>query len=101
MSRALYRISEKAISDLERIWEYTFKEWSAEQADRYYNLLISEIEFISENFYSGRSISHIKEGYRISTVKSHYIFYKLGPDDIVEIVRILHQGMDIKNRVNE
>jgi len=28
-----YRISEKAISDLEKIWFYTFNKWSKEQAD--------------------------------------------------------------------
>lgn len=101
MSGALYRIREKAVDDLEQIWIYTFKNWSVEQADRYYNQIISEIEFIANNFSSGRSIKHIKEGYRVSRVKSHLIFYKKGPDEIVEVVRVLHQRMDIENRLND
>lgn len=101
MSRMPYRISEKAINDLEQIWGYTYRKWSEEQADRYYNQIISEIDFIAENFYSGKTIDYIKEGYRVSSVKSHYIFYKMSSDDTVEIIRILHQSMDPENTVND
>jgi len=101
MSSALFRIREKAVDDLEQIWIYTLENWSVEQADRYYNDIISEIEFIATDFLSGKSINHIKEGYRVSKVKSHLIFYKLGSDEIVEVVRILHQRMDIENRLSD
>jgi len=47
MKTQSYRISEKAIEDLENIWTYTLHKWSIEQADRYYNLIINEIEFIT------------------------------------------------------
>jgi toxin ParE1/3/4 len=94
-----YRISEKAIEDLENIWLYTLKTWSVEQADRYYNLLIEEITYISGNYDSGKSMAHVKPGYRASKVKSHLIFYRKAKDNIVEIIRILHQSMDIENRL--
>ncbi|HEX6983191.1 MAG TPA: type II toxin-antitoxin system RelE/ParE family toxin [Balneolaceae bacterium] len=97
----MYRISEKAIADLEEIWIYTFKNWSFEQADRYYHSIISEIEFIANNPSLGKSMGHVKEGYRASEVKSHLIFYKTGIDNIVEVVRILYQRMDIENRLND
>lgn len=90
-----YRISEKAIDDLEKIWTHTFETWSAEQADRYYNLALDEIEYLTENCESGKNMAHIKFGYRSSKVKSHLIFYKKAEDTILEIVRILHQRMDI------
>jgi toxin ParE1/3/4 len=96
-----YSISEKANQDIEKIWLYTFENWSLEQADRYYNLILDEIEFISENFESGRSVDHIKQGYRASIVKSHIIFYKKSKRNIVEIIRVLHQKMDIENRIDE
>ena len=57
-----YLISEKANQDIEKIWLYTFENWSLEQADRYYNLIFDEIEFISENFESGKSVDYIKKG---------------------------------------
>lgn len=96
-----YFISEKANQDIENIWLYTFENWSLEQADRYYNLILDEIEFISENFESGKSVDHIKKGYRASIVKSHIIFYKKSRRNIVEIIRVLHQKMDIENRIDE
>lgn len=96
-----YSISEKANQDIEKIWLYTFENWSLEQADRYYNLILDEIEFISENFESGKSVDHIKKGYRASKVKSHIIFYKKSKRNIVEIIRVLHHKMDIENRIDE
>lgn len=76
MKKAAYRISEKAVQDLDEIWLYTLKTWSQEQADRYYNLLINEIEFVAKNFESGKSMEHVKQGYRAAKVKSHLIFYR-------------------------
>lgn len=96
-----YSIREKANQDIEKIWLYTFENWSLEQADRYYNLILDEIEYISENFESGKSIDFIKKGYRASIVKSHIIFYKKSRRNIVEIIRVLHQKMDIENRIDE
>ena len=93
-----YRISEIAISDLEKIWLYTFKKWSLEQADRYHALLIDEIEFITNHYNLARSMEHIRPGYRMSKMKSHLIFYKLGENNVIEVIRILHQQMDVKNR---
>jgi toxin ParE1/3/4 len=98
MNKVTYRISEKAVKDLEDIWLYTFETWSQEQADRYYNLIISEIEYVAKYFESGKIMEHIKKGYRASKVKSHLIFYRKGEDEVIEIVRILHQRMDIENR---
>ena len=96
-----YRISNKAVSDLDEIWIYTFKNWSVQQADRYYNLIISEIEYLSANPDSGKSMEHIRKGYKSSKVKSHLIFYKLNTNNIVEVIRILHQQMDIENRLQK
>ena len=96
-----YIISEKANQDIEKIWLYTYENWSLEQADRYYNLILDEIEFIAENFESGKSVDYIKKGYRASLVKSHIIFHKKSKSNIVEIIRVLHQKMDIENRIDE
>ena len=96
-----YSISEKANQDIEKIWLYTFENWSLEQADRYYDLILDEIEFISENFESGKSVDYIKKGYRASIVKSHTIFYKKSRRNIVEIIRVLHQKMDIENQIDK
>lgn len=56
-----YVISKKATEDIEKIWIYTYENWSINQADKYYNLIIAEIEFISENFNTGKPIDYIKK----------------------------------------
>ena len=76
MSINKYRISEQAINDLNDIWIYPFQKWSKDQADRYYNLIIGEIEFIADNFKIGKSAQQTRKNYRYSKIKSHLIFYK-------------------------
>ena len=95
-----YVISKKAVSDLEEIWLYTAEKWSIDQADRYYNLIFDEIHFICKNIHAGKSMEHIRKGYRASKVKSHLIFYRV-QNDTVEVIRILHERMDIENRFND
>ena len=74
MSKSKYLISKKAIEDLEKIWKSTLENWSIEQADRYYNLIINEIEFVADNCITGKSIEHIRKEYRVTKIKSHLIF---------------------------
>jgi len=97
-----YYISNEATNDLGKIWLYTFENWSPEQADRYINLIFDEIEFLSKKPKLGIDYSHVREGYYCSNVKSHLIFYRINLKiDVIEVVRILHQQMDIESRLNE
>jgi toxin ParE1/3/4 len=96
-----YVISQKATEDLEKIWLYTYFHWSESQADRYYKLLIEKIELIARDITVGRSIDYITEGYRRYPVESHLIFYKISDNETITVVRILHQSMDIPNRLQE
>jgi toxin ParE1/3/4 len=95
-----YAISKKAVSDLEEIWLYTVEKRSIEQADRYYALILDEIDFICKNVNTGRSMDHVRKGYRASKVKTHLIFYRV-TNDVVEIIRILHERMDMDSRLAE
>mgnify|MGYP003114950440 FL=1 len=101
MSKNNYLISKKAVEDLENIWLFTLKKWSVEQADRYYKLIIDEIIFTSDNYLTGKSIDNIRKGYRVTKIKSHLIFYKKTDNGLMEVIRILHQRMDIKSRLKK
>ena len=97
-----YELSKEAAKDLENIWLYTLVTWSGEQADRYYNLLLDEIEYVAENPRTGKDCGHVREGYLRTRVKSHYVFYRINlQKDIIEIIRVLHQRMDIEARLND
>ena len=97
-----YKISKEAESDLENIWLYTFKHWSVEQADYYIDLILDEIEYLAINPKSGKDYNEIRKGYFRSRVKSHFIFYHINfTEKKVEIIRILHQQMDVNSLLNK
>lgn len=96
----IFKLSKEAENDLENIWLYTFENWSAEQADRYLNLIIDEIEYLSQKPESGINFANIRKGYFRSKVKSHFIFYRINAQkEELEIIRILHERMDIDNHL--
>lgn len=97
-----YQISKAAQNDIENIWLYTFETWSVEQADRYFKLIFDEFEYLANHPESGTNCNHIRKGYYKSRVKSHFIFYRFNAKkNEIEIIRILHQQMDIESRLNE
>ena len=94
------KISLQANNDIENIWLYTMSNWSKEQADRYYNNIFDEIEYISNYPNSGKNYGDLVKGYFASRVKSHLIFYKIDTkENTIQIIRVLHQRMDIENRL--
>lgn len=96
-----YVISEKAVEDINNIWIYTAEIWSVAQADRYYNLIYDEIEYIVNNFDMARDFGKIRKSYKCSKVKSHLIFFKKDKMNEIEVVRVLHERMDIEIRLIE
>jgi toxin ParE1/3/4 len=96
-----YIINEKALEDINKIWIYTEENWSEEQADRYYNLIFDEIEYIVTNFEMARDFEKFRKNYKFSKVKSHYIFFKKTNANEIEVIRILHERMDIENQLGE
>ena len=93
-------IQEQALIDLEQIWLYTFETWSLEQADRYYDLIFKEINFLATRPLYGKNQEHLRKGYYSIQMKSHIIFYKFTELEI-QVIRILHENMDIPNRLND
>jgi toxin ParE1/3/4 len=95
-----YIISEKALDDINKIWIYTAENWSIEQADRYYNLLFDEIEYIVDHYEMARDFGNVRKSYRCSKVKSHLVFFKKTKSNEVEVIRVLHERMDIENQLS-
>lgn len=96
-----YIISEKALEDINNIWIYTAENWAVEQANRYYNLIIDEIEYIADNLDMACDFGKIRKSYKYSKVKSHLIFFKKDKTNEIEVVRVLHERMDIESRLAE
>lgn len=98
---AKYNLTNKAVEDLTRIWEYTFDKWSEKQADKYYKLLLNSCQDIANNPDLGKNYPGIRNELFGFKTNRHIIFYRKSSDKPVEITRILHERMDLKNRIAE
>jgi len=98
---AKYKLTNKAVEDLADIWDYTFKKWSEQQADNYYEMLISNCGEIANNPSLGKNYYGITQDLLGIKASRHIIFYRKNEEDYVEITRILHCRMDLKQRILE
>lgn len=98
---AEYRLTNKAVEDLNGIWDYTFENWSEQQADKYYQMLLGFFQNIADNPDLGRNYDGITIDLFGLKANRHIIFYRRLPNAPIEITRILHERMDLKNRINE
>ncbi len=98
---ANYRLTNKAVDDLTQIWDYTFKEWSEKQADKYYNELLNACGKIAKNSELGRKYFKVIPDLLGLHINRHIIFFRRINPDYVEITRILHEQMDLRNRILE
>ena len=97
-----FRLTNKAVEDLTLIWTYTYDNWSERQADIYYEMIIASCQEAADNpLTSGKKYEQIAENIYGFRAASHVIFYRIVLDAEIEIIRILHSSMDLKNRIKE
>ncbi|WP_296621528.1 type II toxin-antitoxin system RelE/ParE family toxin [Marivirga sp.] len=94
-------LRQEAIDDLNSIWEYTFEKWSENQADKYYTTLKFACKEIREYPDLGKEYTGISRNLFGLKSGKHIIFYQIISDDEIEVIRILHERMDLKNRLTE
>lgn len=98
---AKYSITNKAVDDLTKIWDYTYEVWSENQADKYYTELLGDCQLLAENQNYGKNYDEISMeifGYKSG---QHIIFYRILSEKEIEITRFLHSRMDLKSRIQE
>jgi len=93
-----YQLTRIADNDLTEIWHDTCEQWGARQADKYLIELETCFTELSRHPELGRSRPEIRQGYRSIPKNKHLIFYRQHHGRI-EIIRILHQRMEIKDQV--
>ena len=98
---AKYILTNKAVEDLSKIWNYTFDFWSERQADIYYQMLLENCREIAEKPDIGKNCEGIVNLLFGLRAGRHLIFYRKINANEVEITRILHEQMDLKNRIME
>lgn len=98
---AEFKLTNKAVEDLSKIWNYTFEIWSENQADKYYEMLIFSCQEIADNPLLGKNYDEITQSLFGMKMNRHIIFYRTSNENYVEITRILHERMDLKRRISE
>ena len=93
-----YLLTEKAINDLTKIWNYTFDKWSENQADKYYNELLNFFQYLAKNPQKGKNYNTLIPNLKGAKINRHIIFYREISKSIIEIERVLHEQMDLKER---
>jgi toxin ParE1/3/4 len=98
---ANFKFTHKAVFDLTQIWNYTLKKWSEGQADRYYHMLIDNCKEIAINPDLGKNYYGVTANLLGFKAGRHIIFYRKISENEIEITRILHEQMDIENRIKD
>ena len=96
-----YILTNKAVEDLSNIWNYSFEVWSEFQADKYYYMLLDYCQELADEKVSGKNYEEISKDVFGLRVGQHIIFYRKIKNNKIEIARILHSRMDLKNRIQE
>ncbi len=94
-----YILTNRAIKDLSDIWNYTFDNWSERQADRYYKILLEGCHEISKRPNIGKKYDKVINGLLGYKTGHHIIFYNIESNTNILIIRILHEQMDLGNRI--
>ncbi|MGH7065689.1 MAG: type II toxin-antitoxin system RelE/ParE family toxin [Stellaceae bacterium] len=94
-----YVLSPAARADLAEIWGYTAGRWGNLQAERYVLAIGNACESLADGRRKGRPIDNVRPGYFKIAVGSHFLFYRVADTGEIDIVRILHQRMDVESRL--
>ena len=94
-----FLITNKAVEDLTAIWDYTLNTWSENQAEKYYLLLMHNCQELADEPKKGKSYTIIEKNILGYKSGEHIIFYRIISPYEIEIIRILHSMMDLKNRI--
>lgn len=95
-----FRLTAKARADLRDIGRYTQEIWGRDQRNRYLSRLDEAFHLLAREPDRGRPCDDIRQGYRQYHLGRHVIFYRQS-GEAIEIIRILHERMDIEARLSQ
>lgn len=92
MSR--YRLTPRALKDLDAIADHTLTTWGEFQAEKYLAEIEKCFERLGAHTELGRARNDIGEGYRSYRQGAHLVFY-IVDGELVTIIGIPHMAMDV------
>lgn len=94
------RYTPAALADLDDIWTYTLRTWGEAQAKHYVREIATVCTAAAAAQRPSQAIDEIRPGYRKCLVNAHVVFFRLHGSGEVEVVRILHQRMDVDRHLD-
>lgn len=92
-------LSKQALSDLKAIAIHTERRWGRQQRNDYLKRYDDVFNLLSSSPQIGETCDAIKLGYRKFPHASHIVFYRQTNVAHIEIIRILHQSMDVASTI--
>jgi toxin ParE1/3/4 len=90
-----FQLTNKAKSDLKDIALFTSRRWGREQRNIYLKQIDDSFSLLAENPDIGKTCNEVRDGYRKFPQGSHVIFYQQIGSQNIQIIRILHESMDV------
>lgn len=94
-----FRLLPAAENDLESIWRYTAKNWGVDQAHSYLDGLVDIFRLLSENPQMCRERNEFTQPVHIHH-HAHYLVVFILSETGIDIVRILHESMDVDTQLD-
>jgi len=94
-----YRLSPSARADLDSIWDYTHANWGEAKAVEYTYAIRDRLAALASNRMPARSAADIRSGYLKSAVGNHMIYFRRNAVGTIDVIRILHQSMDVAKQL--
>ena len=105
-----YRLTKLAAADYAAILRFTLKRWGKEQLAAYNRLLDSGIAAVAHEpkRLNSHSCDDLRPGFRSFNIGllgthprlgRHVIYYRIADDGVVEVLRILHDRMEVSSKL--
>ncbi|HEP8841380.1 TPA: type II toxin-antitoxin system RelE/ParE family toxin [Pseudomonas aeruginosa] len=93
---AKYRISHDAQADIVDILRFTHNRFGDAARRRYQALISAALEAVATDPQQVGSISREELGAGLRSIHlRHFVFYRVATDQVLEVVRVLHDSMDL------
>ncbi|HNO79352.1 MAG TPA: type II toxin-antitoxin system RelE/ParE family toxin [Phycisphaerae bacterium] len=96
-----YELAPGAVHDLRGIARYTIKTWGLEQADRYEAALRNHFQEIGLGTKRSRQFLDHRPDLHVCRCEHHYTFFLKRENARPLILAVLHEKMDLMNRLRD
>ena len=94
-----FLLTAAARKDVIEIGRFSTEKWGKRQRDNYLKQLDDAFRLLARQPEIGRDAENIKLGYKKFSQGSHLIFYRVGTESKIVVIRILHNSMDVEQHL--